>query len=146
MSAAVRPADGDDVPDAVRMGLAFRAKFAPHLRENPAQMETIALWLIGGGGRLFVAEVDGAVVGMLGLALITHPLSGDRYASELFWWVDPGTPPGTGLRLLATAERWAKEQGALAVHMVALASNQGVDRIYERRGYVPRDTTWERTL
>lgn len=128
------------------MGLAFRATYAAHLRENPEQMASIAFWLIGGGGTLLVAEVDGTVVGMLGIALIVHPLSGDLYASELFWWVDPGTPAGTGLRLLAAGERWAQERGAVAMHMAALASNPAVDRIYERRGYVPRDSTWERTF
>lgn len=146
MSAVIRPATETDVPDVVRMGLAFRDRFAHHLRENPEQMATIARWLIGGGGVLLVAETEGGVVGMLGIALINHPLSADPYASELFWWADYTAPPGTGLRLLAAGERWAREAGAKAMHMVALASNPTVDRIYRRRGYEPRDTTYEKEL
>jgi hypothetical protein len=145
----IRPADAADVPRIVEMGLAFRRAHAAHLRENPGQMAQCAYWLIGGGGVLLVAEAPGSVlVGMLGLALITHPLSGDQFASELFWWVEPDARSGsrTGLRLLDAAESWARKHHAIGIHMVALASNPHISRLYAKRGYTERDSTWERTL
>jgi RimJ/RimL family protein N-acetyltransferase len=143
--AGIRHARPSDVPDAVRMGLAFRAAYAPRLRENPAQMATIARWLMEPPNALFVVDLDGAVVGMLGLALVRHPLSDDLYASELFWWLDPPYRKGRpGLGLLEAAETWATQQGAVAMHMIALESNPAVGRLYARRGYTARDVTWEK--
>lgn len=145
----IRRATEADVPDAVRMGLAFRAAYAPHLRENPAQMAIIARFLLTAPHALLVAcDPDtGAVHGMFGLLVFTHPLSGDQTAGELFWWVDPAQRSGgDGLRLLAAAEDWAQAQSAVTIQMIALYTNPSVTDLYARRGYIARDQVFERTF
>lgn len=145
----IRHATEADVPDAVRMGLAFRAAYAPHLRENAEQMATIARYLLDEPHALLLAcDPDGgAVYGMLGLLVFVHPLSGDLTAGELFWWVDPDRRTGgDGLRLLSAAEDWAAHMGAMTMQMIALYTNPSVTDLYTRRGYVARDQVFERVL
>jgi ribosomal protein S18 acetylase RimI-like enzyme len=144
----IRPATLDDVPAAVRMGLAFRAAYAPHLRENPEQMARIATYLLDAPHALLVAvRPGGAVCGMLGLLIFDHPLSGDRTAGELFWWADPDARnAGAGLLLLDAAEQHARAHGAVTMQMIALATNPTVTELYARRGYVARDQVFERTF
>lgn len=144
----VRSAAECHVPDAVRMGLEFRAQYAPYLRENPDAMAHIARFLLQVPNALLMAfDDDDHPVGMLGLAVIIHPLSGDPYASELFWWVDQPFRHGrTGLTLLEEAEKWATAMGATHIHMAALTTNLKVGSLYLRRGYVVRDQTYEKEL
>jgi ribosomal protein S18 acetylase RimI-like enzyme len=143
----IRRGQEEDVPDAVRMGLAFRQAHATHLRENPTQMAAIARFLLTPPHVLLMATVDRAVIGMLGMAVVPHPLSGDLTGSELFWWVDPPARSlPAGPMLLDAAETWARAQGATTMQMVCLASNPYISRVYAKRGYTERDTTWERTL
>lgn len=144
----IRHATAEDIPEAVRMGLAFRRQYAAHLRENPEQMALIAEYLLDPPHALLVAvRPGGSVCGMLGLLVFDHPLSGDRTAGELFWWTDADARnAGAGLQLLDAAEAWAREQGVVVMQMVALATNPSVTELYARRGYVARDQVFERTF
>lgn len=142
----IRRATDADVPRLVEMGRAFLAgtRYAGAIRENPAQMAETAAGLIASeAGELLVAERGGQVVGMIGLLLYTHPLSGDRVASELFWWVDPDHR-GQGIALLRAGERWARACGAVALQMIAPSDD--VERLYERLGFVRIEAQYQRGL
>mgnify|MGYP001592233288 FL=1 len=93
----------------------------------------------------FLAEIDGAVVGMFGVFCLTHPITGDEMASELCWWVEPearGT--SAGLKLLKAAEAWAREQGASFLEMIAPSDR--VAALYERLGFERTDIHYLKRL
>lgn len=101
---------------------------------NPAAMtKTLQLLLASDVGGLFVATDDNQVTGMIGLLVYEHPFTGELYAQELFWWVEPEHRGRDGLRLLKRGEEWAASAGAVQVYMVAPTPKLG--RLYKRLGY-----------
>jgi GNAT superfamily N-acetyltransferase len=142
----IRPATLADVPRLVAMGRAqLAATYGDAVADNPAQLEAVATQLVTmPAGAVFVAERDGAVVGMIGLVEFVHHLSGLPTVGEVMWWVDPAARGG-GLALLRRGEQWARAQGA-RVLQVAAPQGTTVGTLYARRGYAPVETTYQRTL
>ena len=141
----IREATPADIPRCVEMGRCFLLDvYAGLLDENPGQMAQIGADLIEKEtGLLLVAEGDGGrLVGMIGMVIVPHPLSGALVAAELFWWMDP-TARGAGVRLLKRAERWARDRGIATVQMTA--PNPGVGHLYERLGYQAVETAYQRS-
>jgi hypothetical protein len=64
--------------------------------------------------RLLVAVLARVIVGVLSVAAETHPVTGVRLATDLFWWVEiPQTIHAqTGVRLMDAFEDWAARRGA----------------------------------
>jgi GNAT superfamily N-acetyltransferase len=145
----IRRATLEDLPAIVAMAARFRGTtaYAGLVDENLEQLEQLARFLIE-FGVVFVAEKFGRVlVGMLGATLVTHPIGGERIASEVAWWVEPEYRGGTaGVRLLEAAETWATTQGARRFQMIAPTANARVGELYRRRGYCEVETTWQREL
>ena len=84
-----------------------------------------------------------AVVAFLGLTVLELAVSGDRYAEELAWWVEPAYRSGTlGPRLLRMAEDWAVAQGCAFVKMGAPEGQPAVGRWYQRQGYQAVETAF----
>jgi GNAT superfamily N-acetyltransferase len=132
----IRPATLADVPRLVEMGVSLRREpvLRDHLQENPTALEAVAHSLVTGeASDLLVAERDGGVVGMLGLLAYSHPMSGQRVASEIAFWVDPAHR-GAGVALLRAGEAWARAHECPEMEMGS--PNERVDRLYERLGYV----------
>ena len=142
----LREATVDDLPQIVAMGRAFReAHYAEFIVENVPRMETQARALIEGeSSLLLVAEGPSGLVGMIGMMLFPHFLSGELVAGELFWWVDPDHRGFAGLRLLKQAEKWAVEHGAARIQMIAPTLEVG--RIYRRLGYQWIETGFQKTV
>ncbi len=92
---------------------------------------------------LLVDDRDGEVKGMIGAVCFAHPMSGERCATELFWWADPDVR-GAGIRLMKAAERWAKNRGAVKMFMVAPTPD--VEALYTRLSYTPVERSYQRTL
>ncbi len=80
---------------------------------------------------------------IIGGLVFPHPFSGRVVFQELFWRSEGG---GEGVKLLAEAERLAKEMGAERSLMLAVATMPGAERIYERRGYEPAERTFIKEL
>lgn len=142
----IRPAVASDIPRLVEMGLHFirSTSYAQTLRENPAQMAKTATSVIAAqNGVVLVAEDSSGLVGMIGLMAFPHHLSGDLVAGELFWWQEPSAR-GAGVRLLKAAEAWAREQGALMLHMIAPTGQVG--RVYQRLGYQSCEIAYQKEL
>jgi len=132
----IRLATMDDVPRLVEMGVEFMCSVPPYSAwtPKPEVLETTARAMIQSEAQdVFVADMSGGVVGMLGVATYRHPLTGELTATEMFWWVSPAWRGRTGLALLRAAERWAASHGAGRLQMIA--PNPDVARIYEQRGY-----------
>ena len=140
----IRPATVEDVPAIAAMGQEFASTstYAAHMQADPGRLAAVAGGILANpDAAMWVCVRDSQPIGMLAMAMVTHPLSGDRIASEIVWWVDPSAR-GAGLRLLRTAERWAKALGAVAVHMIA--PTERVGQLYAAIGYAPVETNYYR--
>jgi GNAT superfamily N-acetyltransferase len=159
----LRPAVARDRATVVMLGLQFHAE-SPYSRllavdaERLGAQFDIALEL----GIVVVAERDNVpgpagpeLVGFIGLAALDHPLSGERFAEEIGWWVAPEYRSGTlGPRLLRWAEDWARQHGCAFLKMSAPAGDLVDDgkgrryeqtplgRFYEQRGFRPIETAF----
>lgn len=131
----IRPATLADVPRIVEMGLRLRREpgLREHLSENADALEAVAIGLVSDpSSDLLVAEREGRVVGMLGMMAYPHPMSGQRVAGEIAFWVDP-EHRGAGVGLLRAGEAWARAHRCPEIEMGS--PNERVDSLYERLGY-----------
>lgn len=125
---------------------------------NEESLGGLIMALFGAGDQacLLVAEDrDGAVVGGIGLLALPHPFTGQMYADELVWWVEPehrGTLVGP--QLLRVGEDWARTHGITLIKMVApMVKNEDgryvpapIGTWYERHGYRPCETSHYKEL
>jgi GNAT superfamily N-acetyltransferase len=141
----IRTAHVGDVEAIVEMGREFIHAIYPNdLPFNAGQIAQTALNLMASqDGEIFVAERDGALIGMLAMIAFLHPLSGERIATELCWWVSP-SHRGVGVKLLRAAEAWTKAQGAAVFQMIAPSPEVG--RFYERVGLHAIETSYQRRV
>jgi GNAT superfamily N-acetyltransferase len=142
----VRLATLADVPALVAMGRTFLAAlYAGVLADNPEALGALASQLITREDAVvYVADqpVHG-VIGMIAMMLYPHPMSGERVASEIFWWVSP-THRGCGMRLLRQAQAWAIARDAQLLQMIAPTPD--VAAFYTRLGFEPVETTFFKRL
>jgi GNAT superfamily N-acetyltransferase len=83
---------------------------------------------------------------MLALAAVPHPVSGQDYAEELAWWVEPAHRGSSiGPRLLAAAEAWCVQNKLGVLKMVAPAASD-VGAFYVRRGYTLVESVYQKVL
>lgn len=108
-------------------------------------MGLIERLIVNDDGAIFVADAGGEVIGMIGLAVYQHPMSGEHVAVEAFWWLNPDHR-GYGVYLLRKAEKWAKAKGARSLSMMAPCDNPRVQEIYSALGYEAVEVTYQRTL
>lgn len=145
----IRRATPLDLATCVRMAVRF-AQEPPYgglLPVNVGQLEVLVTFLFDHGGA-FVAQLeDGEVVGMIGAHVTVHAIAGELVGNEVAWWVEPEHRGGsTALRLLAAAESWARDQGAVRFQMIAPAGASALRDLYRRRGYVEVETVFQRDL
>lgn len=101
-------------------------------------------------GVVFVAAAEAlpaaGPVAFLALVPLVHSLSGELYAEEVAWWVEPEYRSGTlGPRLLAHAETWALDRDCAFLKMVSPAGTV-VGAYYQRRGYIEIETAYMKRL
>jgi GNAT superfamily N-acetyltransferase len=144
----IRRADVHDTEALVAMALHFQTttKYAAHLRATAETFRALLGNIFSSDeAAIWIAERDGLVLGMIAAMLYTQPMSGERIGSELCWWMEPEARGGrTALRLLRTAETWAKAQGAVVFQM--MAPNADVGRLYEALHYEPIETHYMRRI
>jgi len=85
-------------------------------------------------GALFVAELDGTVVGRLSIARDSHPSS--AHVADLGLMVAaPYRRRGIGTALLAAAEEWARAARVSKLELHVFPHNEPAIALYERCGY-----------
>lgn len=144
----IRVATVDDVPRVCVMFERFMTESAYAEVATPSRRALLLLIdLCLEVGRIFVAEVEGEVVGMLPVMLFPHPMTGGLMGEELAWWMAPEFRSGLlGPRLLVAAEAYVAAEGATLFKVVA---PRGADRLaafYARRGYREVETAWCKVL
>jgi GNAT superfamily N-acetyltransferase len=89
-----------------------------------------------GQSSIFVAAVDGHVVGWIHVA-VTPLLEVDIGAEILGLVVDEGhRSAGVGAGLLAEAERWARAAGCTAIRVRSRIARERAHAFYERSGFI----------
>lgn len=98
---------------------------------------------------LQVAEVDGAVVGMVGLLVepfLFNP--GYTIANEVIWWVDPeARRTGAAQGLLRAVDDETEKRGCAVVRMMTMAeSPPQAAALYARHGYYASEHAFTKRL
>ena len=131
MSVIIRPAA---VADAHALSLLNREEMG-YDYSPAATADKLELLLNDGKNGIFVAELDGQIVGYVHLndydLLYMPPMKnimGIAVSKE-------HRRQGIGRLLLAAAERWAKETGAVGVRLVSGETRTGAHAFYRSLGY-----------
>lgn len=112
----------------------------PQLSSNPAPTRAQLQKIVASDATfLLLAKIDGQIVGSLTLALYQIP-------TKLRAWVEDvvvdgsarGTGVGEALNMFAIAE--SRKHGAKTIDLVSRPSRESGNRLYQRLGFVQRDT------
>jgi len=144
----IRAATRQDVPRVCQMAERFLGSsvYADVATPDPEALAELVHVCLN-NGRVFLAEVEGVVVGMLAVALFPHPMTGVLMGEELAWWMEPEHRGGIlGPRLFAEAERFCQLAGASLFKVVAPRGADQVSAFYARRGYLEVETAWCKAL
>jgi len=150
---SVRVATKEDIPAYMDLAAAFVATtpinhVVPFDREGTAAFVEKAL--ANPDMLILVAEDGGQIVGITGALLYPMYFNPAKLvAQELWWYLTPETRGRqTAKMLFQTIEKWAKDKGAEAMFMIALADAR-VDtlaKVYKRNGYTPVERTYMKGL
>ena len=145
----VRRAMIDDLTAYVRLAQAFHT--ASPMRETASfDVEGYSAFYVDALENplmaLWVAELDGAVVGITGALFYSLYFSpSTKIVQELWWWLNPDARgSGLGKQMFLAIEDWAVAQKASAVFMIALENtdSETMSAVYERFGYRPIERTF----
>jgi GNAT superfamily N-acetyltransferase len=144
----VRVATGDDAPELLKMIGHFLSDTV-YGETVDGETDTMAALVnrVASGelGQVLVAEHAGSPVGMVGVLVYDHPLTGKTVGSELIWWVEPSArSTRAGVKLLKASEEWAKERGALSMQFMSWHGR--LKEFYERLGYRELETVYEKVF
>jgi GNAT superfamily N-acetyltransferase len=146
----VRPATVEDVDAVIELGLEF-LETSIYRRLGAGEPDAIArlLCTVLDHGAVFLAvttdESSEQVVGMIALLMVPHIFSGETFCDEVAWFVKPAHRGRAGVLLLHEAERWAVQNHAKLVKMVA-PEGTTVGDLYRRKGYQVIETAFVKVL
>ncbi len=118
------------------------ALLVPQLsRSSPPPTEAELAELVGSGATaLFVARLDGRIVGSLSLVLFRIPTGLRAWIEDVV--VDESIRGGgVGRALNAAAVAEAGRRRAKTIDLTSRPSREAANRLYQRLGFVPRDST-----
>ena len=121
--------------------VAAMASLIPQLsKSNPPPTKSELAQLISSeASTLFVARVEGRIVGSLTLAMFRIP-TGIRAWIEDVVVDDSARGHGVGEALNRAALDHAKANGAITVELTSRPSREAANRLYQRMGFVARET------
>lgn len=121
--------------------VAAMAALIPQLsKSNPPPTKSELAQLISSeASTIFVARVEGRIVGSLTLAMFRIP-TGIRAWIEDVVVDDSARGHGVGEALNRAALDHAKANGAITVELTSRPSREAANRLYQRMGFVARET------
>jgi ribosomal protein S18 acetylase RimI-like enzyme len=121
--------------------VAAMASLIPQLsKSNPPPTKSELAQLISSeASTIFVARVEGRIVGSLTLAMFRIP-TGIRAWIEDVVVDDSARGHGVGEALNRAALDHAKANGAITVELTSRPSREAANRLYQRMGFVARET------
>jgi len=115
------------------------ARLLPQLSSAPPPDAAALSTMLSGGSTMFVARVDGRIVGSLTLVLYRIPTGLKAWIEDVV--VDESARGhGVGEALSRAALDEARRVGAKAVSLTSRPSREAANRLYQRIGFVARDT------
>jgi len=106
---------------------------------QPLDAEALSAIVSAPASTLLLARIDGGIVGTLTLAIFPIPTGTRAWIEDVV--VDEGSRgQGVGEALTVAALRLAREAGARTVDLTSRASRHAAGRLYERLGFVLRDS------
>lgn len=137
----IRQAVAEDRPRVLHLAMQFHGgtPYGELVKLDAERMEVL-FGLALNQGVVFIAEGADGPIGFIALVRMEHEMSGELYADEVGWWVEPEYRSGTvGPRLLAHGELWAFDNECAFIKMVAPAGST-VGRFYQKSGYTEIET------
>ena len=121
--------------------VAAMAGLIPQLSKSnpPPTKDELADLVASEASTMFVARVDGRIVGSLTLAMFRIP-TGIRAWIEDVVVDDSARGHGVGEALNRAALDFAKQHGAITVDLTSRPSREAANRLYQRIGFVARET------
>lgn len=136
----IRPANAMDIPVLLDLGERMHAespRFSRLTFSRSRLHDTLRSLIDSPSGFLWVAELNGAVIGGMAGLIAQHWASDDKVATDLALFIDEKQRGGMSTaRLITEYKRWAWKHGA---HIVQVGVTTGVEteqtaRLYERLG------------
>ena len=121
--------------------VAAMASLIPQLSKSnpPPTQSELAQLIASEASTIFVARVEGRIVGSLTLAMFRIP-TGIRAWIEDVVVDDSARGHGVGEALNRAALDHAKANGAITVELTSRPSREAANRLYQRMGFVARET------
>lgn len=143
---SVRRAQRSDLDAIVELGIESwpDAPFSQLPPDRAWMRQSIARFLDTPDAAGWLLVEDKALVGVLAVSLLTHWMTAQRICFQWWWWIRPEHRNGHGLRLLRTAETWAHEHGATAMHLLAVNAN--FEALCQALRYNKLETTYTKEL
>lgn len=98
---------------------------------------------------MHVAEVDGQVVGMIGVIIVPFIFNPNYLtAGEIIWWVEPEYwNTGIGRELLRSVEEPCREREVSHVQMIDVSvSTEWAEKLYRSEGYLLTERNWTKVV
>lgn len=145
----IREAEEQDIVHFLMMG----RKFA-EVAEEPFDRESLTQhleWLFEDEHTVafIVFSEAGDPAGMIsGIWMPTFWDNSKITATEMWWWVEePYRKSGVGTMLMDALESWATAAGAWRLGMMTIVGlAPGIEEIYRKRGFRPRENTFVKEL
>ena len=150
---SIREAAKSDIPEVVQLALESLT-YGPYkeiVKRSPEYATKLTTDLVtNSNGVVLMAENNGKLQGLFAFILFPHFYSGEPTAGELIWYVTPearmmsGFGDSIAFQLLEAGEKRAQEMGAKVMQLGA--PNEGIGKIYQRKGYSQVEVTYRREL
>jgi ribosomal protein S18 acetylase RimI-like enzyme len=135
-SIAILDAPTDEVVEAL-------ARLVPQLSSAPPPDAATLAAILDSGSVMFIARVDGRIVGSLTLVMYRIPTGLKAWIEDVVV-DDAARGHGVGEALNRAALDEARRRGAKAVSLTSRPSREAANRLYQRLGFVQRDTNYYR--
>jgi hypothetical protein len=97
------------------------------------------------GLEILIAEHEGRVVGGCGVLYMPYMWNSDLLVGDkLFWWTREDAPFRTARVMLDEALRRIEERGATPIFRALKTDPKGVEKLYQKLGFVPIETVYAR--
>lgn len=143
----IRPARYSDIPRILELGQIMHQVTDYSTRPfDPEQAGQFMATLIDGAGVIFLAEVDGEVIGGMAGAMGGNWFNDELFAYEIALFVDPKRRNGiTAVKLIRAFIRWAEIKGAKRIQ-AGITTGRGVEgiaKLYRSLGFSSANPMFE---
>ena len=137
---SIRVATPYDLDLLGTMGYRFAELYGNDLMDFRASIfkSKMQTFMDQGIGTVLCLHEKAALLGALAGLMYDNVFDGKPCATELFWYVWPGAPRGSGTMLLRAFEEWAYAKGCTRITMALMMHNEQerLDKFYRDRDYV----------